>query len=309
MQTAVLRIGTRASPLALAQAHEARDRLMAAHGLPKEAFAIVAMTTTGDRIHGRPLAEAGGKGLFTRELDDALLAGEIDLAVHSCKDVPTKLPAGLELACFLEREDPRDAFLSQTVATLAALPTGALVGSSSLRRQALIRRLRPDLRVTTFRGNVQTRLRKLADRQVDGTLLAVAGLKRVGLEHVISERLALDAFPPAPGQGAIGIEIRGGDPEMAEKVRAIHDETTGYALVCERAFLDALDGSCRTPIAAHARIDADRIHFFGMILTPDGAQWHDVTAEGSVADAEAIGRDAGERVRGQAGERFFDSWT
>jgi len=206
MQTPVLRIGTRSSVLALAQAAETRARLMAAHGLPEEAFAIVAMSTSGDRIQDRPLAEVGGKGLFTQEIEEGLLAGRIDIAVHSSKDMPTQLPDGLELSAFLPREDVRDAFIGRTAKRLTDLPEGAKVGSSSLRRQALIRRLRPDLRVETFRGNVQTRLRKLDAGEVDATLLALAGLRRIALTDVVTELLPVDQFPPAPGQGAICIE-------------------------------------------------------------------------------------------------------
>jgi hydroxymethylbilane synthase len=308
MQTIVLRIGTRASPLALAQAHETRARLMAAHGLPGEAFTIVPMTTSGDRIQNRPLAQAGGKGLFTKELEEALLAKRIDIAVHSSKDMPTVLPAGLTLSTFLEREDARDAFISQSAPCISGLPEGATVGSSSLRRQALIRRMRPDLKVATFRGNVQTRLRKLADGQADGTLLASAGLRRLDLDHVITELLPLDLFPPAPGQGAIGIETRIGDAEVEGMLAAIHHTATGQALACERAFLGALDGSCRTPIAGHATIEGARLRFCGLILTPDGSQWHEVFDEGPVLDAIRIGRQAAERVRGEAGTRFFETW-
>lgn len=309
MQTTVLRIGTRGSPLALAQAHETRSRLMAAHGLPQEAFEIVPITTSGDRIQDRPLAQAGGKGLFTKEIEEALLAGRIDIAVHSSKDMPTLLPDGLTLSAFLEREDPRDAFISQSVPSLAALPEGATVGSSSLRRQALIRRMRPDLKVETFRGNVQTRLRKLADGQAAATLLASAGLRRLGLEHVITELLPLEAFPPAPGQGAICIESRIGDADIEELLAPIHHAATGYALACERAFLGALDGSCRTPIAGHAVVEDEKLRFSGLILTPDGRKSHEIAGEGLAADAVEIGREAGERVRAKAGKHFFDSWA
>jgi hydroxymethylbilane synthase len=308
MQTTVLKIGTRGSPLALAQAHEVRDRLMAAHGLPQEAFEIVAITTTGDRIQDRPLSEAGGKGLFTREIEEALLSGRIDIAVHSSKDMPTVLPDGLVLSAFLEREDPRDAFIGRDSARLMDLAQGAVVGSSSLRRQALIRRMRPDLLVQTFRGNVQTRLRKLADGQVAGTLLAAAGLKRLALEHVITELLPLDLFPPALGQGAICIESRAGREDLPGFLAPINHRETAAALACERAFLAALDGSCRTPIAGCAGLDGDRLSFRGMILTPDGAEAHEARGEGAAADAEKIGRQAGAEVRAAAGPHFFDSW-
>ena len=200
MQTDKLRIGTRGSALALAQAHETRARLMAAHGLPEEAFEVVAISTSGDRIQDRPLSEAGGKGLFTKELEDALLDGRIHFAVHSSKDMPTVLPEGLELSAFLPREDPRDGFVGRTAAAIADLPNGATIGSSSLRRQALIRRMRPDITVVMFRGNVQTRLRKLENGDVDGTILASAGLRRLGLQQVITHLMPLDLFPPAPAR-------------------------------------------------------------------------------------------------------------
>ena len=308
MQTDVLRIGTRGSALALAQAAETRARLMAAHDLAEGAFEIVVITTSGDRIQDRPLSEAGGKGLFTKEIEEALLDRRIDIAVHSSKDMPTRLPDGLELSTFLEREDPRDAFIGRTSDTLAGLPHGAVVGSSSLRRQALIRRMRPDIEVVTFRGNVQTRLRKLENGDVDGTLLANAGLRRLQLSHVITELLPLAAFPPAPGQGAICIESRLGDARIAAMLEKIGHQPTAWALACERAFLAALDGSCRTPIAGHATVEGGRLSFRGLILTPDGSEAHEVEAEGRVADAARLGADAGAKVRDKAGARFFDAW-
>ena len=309
MQTTVLKIGTRGSPLAMAQAHETRARLMAAHRLPEEAFAIEPISTSGDRIQDRPLSEAGGKGLFTKELEDALLDGRIDIAVHSSKDMPTVLPDGLVLSAFLPREDARDAFIGKAAASIIELPQGAVVGSSSLRRQALIRRMRPDLQVIIFRGNVQTRLRKLEEGVAAGTILANAGLKRLGLEHVITDLMPLDKFPPAPGQGAICIESRADDGHAAAMVAAINHAPTGAALACERAFLAALDGSCRTPIAGHAIIDDDRLIFSGLILSPDGTVSHDVAADGRPEDATTIGRAAGEKVRAQAGTKFFDGWS
>src|SRR5690606_38707375 len=256
-----LRIGTRGSALALAQASEARARLMAAHGLPEQAFEIVPITTSGDRIQDRTLAEAGGKGLFTKELEEGLLSGRIDIAVHSSKDMPTLLPAGLEIMAFLEREDVRDAFIGRAAPSLFDLPEGATVGTSSLRRQALIRRARPDLRVETFRGNVQTRLRKLDEGVVHATLLALAGLKRLKQVDIATEILPLDLFPPAPGQGAICIEGRKDDARIARMLEPIRHRQTGQALACERAFLAALDGSCRTPLAGLARTDGDRLFF------------------------------------------------
>ncbi len=304
----VLRIGTRGSPLALAQAHETRARLMAAHDLPEDAFAIAVISVMGDRIQDRPLSEAGGKGLFTKEIEDALLDGRIDIAVHSSKDMPTALPRGLELTAFLPREDPRDAFVGRAAQTIMDMPRGSTIGSSSLRRQALIRRMRPDLSVITFRGNVQTRLRKMAEGVADGTMLALSGLKRLGLEQVITDLMPLDQFPPAPGQGAICIESRADDDRARVLLAAIHHKPTGQALACERAFLAALDGSCRTPIAGYARIDGGALRFNGTILTPDGNKSYAIESDGPAADAATIGRAAGEEVRAKAGAAFFETW-
>ncbi|UVK39798.1 hydroxymethylbilane synthase [Mesorhizobium sp. AR10] len=308
MQT-TLKIGTRGSPLALAQAHETQARLMAAHGMPSQAFEVVVISTSGDRIQDRPLSEAGGKGLFTKEIEEALLAGRIDIAVHSSKDMPTRLPDGLELSAFLPREDARDAFIGKVAKAIADLPQGAKVGSSSLRRQALIRRMRPDLDVVMFRGNVQTRLRKLDEGVADGTILAYAGLKRLGLEHVVTDLMPLDSFPPAPGQGAICIESRIGDGGVEKMLVAIHDAPTGHALACERAFLTALDGSCRTPIAGHATIANDMVSFAGLIISLDGTVSHEVKAQGPALEAARIGTDAARTVRAKAGETFFDGWA
>lgn len=309
MQTKPFRIGTRGSRLALAQAHETRDRLMLAHGLPEEMFEIVPLSTAGDRITDRALSEIGGKGLFTQELEDQLLAGTLDFAVHSAKDMATRLPDGLYLSAFLPREDARDAFIGGTAPTLLALPEGATIGSASLRRQALIRRLRPDINVIVYRGLVETRLRKLAEGQVDGTLLALAGLKRLNLEGVATEILDPTYFPPAPAQGAIAVESRIGDTRIDALLSAIDDRRTHEAVTCERAFLDTLDGSCRTPIAGYAISDGERISFSGMILTPDGTQHHRVFAEGRADDATAIGARAGEDIRADAAPGFFSSWA
>jgi len=308
MQT-ILRIGTRGSPLALAQAHETQARLTAAHGMPSQAFEVIVISTSGDRIQDRPLSEAGGKGLFTKEIEEALLAGRIDIAVHSSKDMPTKLPDGLELGAFLPREDARDAFIGKAAKTIADLPHGAKIGSSSLRRQALIRRMRPDLDVVMFRGNVQTRLRKLDEGVAEGTILAYAGLKRLGLELVVTDLMPLDIFPPAPGQGAICIESRIGDRDVEKMLVAIHDAPTGQALACERAFLAALDGSCRTPIAGHATISGETIFFAGLIISPDGTVSHEVEAKGPSLEAARIGEDAARTIRAKAGETFFDGWA
>jgi hydroxymethylbilane synthase len=308
MQTA-LKIGTRGSELALTQAREARRRLMQAHGLPEDAFEIMPLTTSGDRIQDRPLSEVGGKGLFTKELEDALLDGRIDIAVHSSKDMATVLPAGLEASTFLPREDVRDVFIGREARRIADLPRGATVGSASLRRQALVHRMRPDLKTVIFRGNVNTRLRKLGEGLADGTILALAGLKRLGLENAATDVMAEDFFPPAPGQGAIGIESRVDDDAVRALLAAINDADTAHALACERAFLAALDGSCRTPIAGHAVVAGTHLRFRGMILRPDGGEWHEIAAEGAVCDAARIGAQAGAEVRARAGEKFFEGWS
>lgn len=308
LRQGIIKIGTRGSALALAQAHETRARLMAAHGLPMDAFMIEVISTSGDRIQDRPLSEVGGKGLFTKEIEEALIEGRIDLAVHSSKDMPTHLPDGLELSAFLEREDARDAFVGRGVKSMMDLPNGATIGSSSLRRQALVRRMRPDLKIVMFRGNVPTRLRKVEEGQVDGTILACAGLKRLGLESAVAELLPLATFPPAPGQGAIGIETRIGDAAVAALLAPVNHPETAAALACERAFLAVLDGSCRTPIAGYAKVSGESISFHGMVLTPDGASMHEIRSEGTLAEAAALGRSAGHAIRSAAAPGFFAGW-
>ena len=308
MQTKPFRIGTRGSPLALAQAYETRSRLMAAHGLPEEMFEIVVLSTKGDRITDRSLALIGGKGLFTEEIEAQLSSGELDLAVHSSKDMPTKLPEGLHLSAFLPREDIRDAFIGRSAKRLLDLPEGATVGSASLRRQALIRRLRPDLNVIVFRGQVDTRLAKLAGGEADATLLAYAGLKRLGKLDVPTEILDPFSFPPAPAQGAICIESRVGDARMESLLEAIDDRPTRAAVSCERGFLATLDGSCRTPIAGYATVEGDHLRFRGMILTPDGSRFHEIETSGPADNAAALGEKAGEAIRAEAGADFFESW-
>jgi hydroxymethylbilane synthase len=309
MQTKAFRIGTRSSPLALAQAYEARERLMQAHGLPESAFEIAVLSTRGDRMTDRPLSEIGGKGLFTFELEDRLKSGELDFAVHSSKDMATVLPEGLEIAAYLPREDIRDAFVGRAAARLLDLPQGAMVGTASLRRQALVKKLRPDLNVKVFRGLVDTRLRKLAEGEADATLLAYAGLKRLGKPQVATEILDPAIFPPAPAQGAICIEARIGDTRISELLAPINHAPTFAAVSCERAFLAVLDGSCRTPIAGYTVVGDDTMSFSGMILTPDGTRHHSVTAEGPVSQARAIGERAGHDIRDKAGPTFFDSWS
>jgi hydroxymethylbilane synthase len=272
-------------------------------------FEIVVLTTKGDRITDRSLAEIGGKGLFTQELEQQLVAGDLDFAVHSSKDMPTVLPEGLYLSAYLPREDIRDAVVGRTAPKLIDLPHGATVGSSSLRRQALIRRMRPDINVITFRGLVDTRLRKLREGEVDATLLALAGLKRLGKVEVITDILDPDSFPPAPAQGAICLESRIGDARIDELLAPINDAPTFDTVSCERAFLAALDGSCRTPIGGYAVCEGDQIRFSGLILTPDGRHQHAITVDGHRRDAAALGTRAGQDVRARAGSSFFEDWS
>lgn len=280
-------------------------RIAAAHGIEPGRIVIEVIQTSGDRIKELPLADAGGKGLFTKEIEEALAAGRIDLAVHSSKDMPTLLPPGLELTAFLPREDPRDAFISLKAKSLLALPPGARVGTSSPRRQAMVKRQRPDLRVEPLRGNVETRLRKINDGVADATLLALAGLKRLGLASAAASILETDEFLPAVGQGAIGIETRADDAATRAALAVINDANTAIALAAERAFLAALDGSCRTPIAGHATVTAGLVRFRGLIVKPDGTQAHETTREGSVKDAAALGTDAGRELRTRGGPDFF----
>jgi len=303
--SAVLRIGTRGSPLALAQTRMVRGLLAAAHGFDPERIEICVIRTSGDRIQDRPLAEVGGKGLFTKEIEEALAAGQVDFAVHSAKDMPTVLPPGLILTAFLPREDVRDAFISRKATTLRELPAGAVVGTASLRRQAMVKRLRPDLAVVPLRGNVETRLRKLDAGEVDATLLALAGLKRLGLADKVTSLFDVDEFLPAVGQGAIAIEARADDAKTRGLLAAIDDADTATALSAERAFLGVLDGSCRTPIAGHARIAGGELRFRGMILKPDGSEAFETTRTGSRAQAADLGADAGRELKGKAGPDFF----
>ena len=304
---APLKIGTRGSPLALAQAIETRNRLMAAHDLPEAAFAIVVIKTTGDRVLDRPLKELGGKGLFTREIEDALLAGGIDIAVHSMKDMPTLQPPGLLLDCYLPREDVRDAFVSPTVARLADLAQGAVVGSSSLRRRAQLAQRRPDLVLVEFRGNVQSRMRKLEGGVAAATFLAMAGLNRLGLADVARSAIDPAEMLPAVAQGAIGIERRAADTSAAALLAAIHHPDTGIRLAAERAYLAALDGSCETPIAGLAVIEAGGLWLRGEILRPDGSEVIAGESRAPLADAAAMGHDLGQRLLAQAPKGFF-SW-
>jgi hydroxymethylbilane synthase len=300
-----LRIGSRGSPLALVQAREVQNRLAAAAGVEAGRIEIRVIRTTGDVVQARPLADAGGKGLFTREIEEALLAGNIDLAVHSSKDLPTVLPPGLMLTGFLPREDARDAFISRMAKNLAELAPGAVVGTASPRRQALVKRLRPDLTVVSLRGNVETRLRKLDAGEVDATLLAVAGLKRLGLLAAATAILDPGAFIPAVGQGAIGIETRADDARTRGFVAMIDDADTATAVGTERAFLAMLDGSCRTPIGGHAVVSAGNVRFRGIIVKPDGSEAFEAFREGRNDAAIELGADAGRELRDRAGADFF----
>jgi len=305
-----LKIGTRGSPLALAQAVETRRRLMAAHDLPEDACEIVVIKTTGDDramiAADKPLKEVGGKGLFTKEIEEALLAGGIDIAVHSMKDMPVAQPAGLALDCFLPREDVRDAFVSPGFASIADLPQGAVVGSSSLRRRAQLANRRPDLTLVQFRGNVQTRLKKLEDGVAAATFLAMAGLNRLGLSGVARSAIAPEEMLPAVAQGAIGIERRAADDRAAALLAALHDGPTGDRLAAERAFLAELDGSCETPIAGLAVHDGAELWLRGEILRPDGSEALSGERRCTAADAAEAGRDLARELLGQAPKGFFD---
>ncbi|KAA0969679.1 hydroxymethylbilane synthase [Aureimonas fodinaquatilis] len=309
MNSFPIRIGTRGSKLALVQAHEVRSRLMAAHGFSESDISIEVISTSGDRIQDRPLSEVGGKGLFTREIEEGLLEGRLHMAVHSSKDMATDLPQGLYISAFLPREDVRDVFISRSGAKLADLPVGAVVGSASLRRQALLRRLRPDLELIIFRGNVQTRLSKLQAGAADGTLLALAGLNRMNMADTATEILDPISFPPAPGQGAICIESCLANERIAELVAPLSDPATSLALTVERSFLAELDGSCRTPIAALATPKNGKVQFHGMILTPDGSQMFEAFEQADEGDAEVLGRATARKLLAQAGPEFFESWV
>jgi len=304
-----LRIGTRGSKLALVQAEYVKSLLLAAH--PGISVEIEVISTRGDRTQKQNIAlsEIGGKGLFTLEIEEKLLSGEIHLAVHSAKDMPTRLPEGLGLVCYTQRENVADAFISNKVKTFDELDHGAVVGSASLRRRALMWRKRPDLEMVMYRGNVGTRLQKLEDGVADATLLASAGLRRLGLEQAITSELPLDDFPPAPGQGAITIEANLQNTAVIDMLRVLNHRETEIALMAERAFLEELDGSCRTPIGAHAVIAGDTVSLHGIILKPDGSEAHEHRLRGTTGDAAEIGFEMGRILKQQAGTSFFDGWS
>ncbi|MEK9813121.1 MAG: hydroxymethylbilane synthase [Paracoccaceae bacterium] len=300
-----LRIGTRGSPLALAQAYETRERLSIAFGLSLDSFEIVVIKTTGDKVLNRPLKEIGGKGLFTKEIEEALLQESIDIAVHSMKDMPVQQPDGLILDTFLPREDVRDAFVSRIHKSLADIPQGATVGTSSLRRKAQLMSKRPDLKIVEFRGNVQTRLKKLDDGVAECTFLAVAGLNRLKMEDIITAPISTDEMLPAVAQGAIGIERREKDIKVATMLEAIHNSTTGLLLSAERAFLEALDGSCETPIAGLAEFKNENLRFRGEILKTDGSEVYSDEQVVSKEDATLVGIEMAHKLLSQAGNDFF----
>lgn len=304
--TTPLKIGTRGSPLALAQAHETRARLSQAFDLEESCFEIIVIKTTGDRVLDRPLKEIGGKGLFTREIEDDLLSGRIDIAVHSMKDMPTEQPIGLILDTYLPREDVRDAFVSLTKNSIDALEAGQKLGSSSLRRKAQLMLARPDLEVVEFRGNVQTRLKKLEDGVADATFLAAAGLNRLGLSHIAKSFLDPDVMLPAVAQGAIGIERRSEDTRVAEILSAIHDTLTGQRLAAERAFLRGLDGSCETPIAGLAELNGSTLRLRGEVLRPDGSEAINDDQSCPIEDAEILGTEMANKILNSTPNNFFE---
>ncbi len=308
-QTPFARIGTRGSPLALAQARLVRRLLSEAHGVAEDDIAIEVISTGGDRSQASnaSLVEIGGKGLFTKEIDEAMLSGRVDIGVHSSKDVATRLPDGIRLAAFLEREDVRDAFISVKVQSLDHLAERARFGTSSIRRAAQVLRVRPDLEIVPFRGNVGTRLQKLLDGVADATLLAMAGLNRLGEGHRATALLDPEIFMPAPAQGAIGIAVRSDDSHMAAVVARLDHAPTSVAVTAERAMLAVLDGSCRTPVGALSRLDGQTLVLKGQILSLDGKTAFDSAATG--ADPEQLGRQVGEDLIAQAGTDWLAQWA
>ncbi len=301
-----IRIGTRGSPLALAQAHQVRDQLVAAHdGLSHDDVEVISLSTKGDRIQNQALTELGGKGLFTAEIEQGLLDGSLDLAVHSMKDVPTQLPDGLAMAAYLKREAVEDVFLSDKASSLADLPEGAVVGTASLRRQAQILHHWPHLKVTTFRGNVQTRLKKLREGEVDATMLALAGLNRLGLSELATQVVPIETMLPAIAQGAIGVETRSEDAATQALLAPLNETSTEICVQAERACLARLDGSCRTPIAGLASLDGDTLSLTAQILLPDGTEMHEETQTGYATAPEALGEAVGDGLLSRAGPDFL----
>ena len=309
MAEKTIRIGTRGSKLALIQAEYMKSLLKDAHqGLDIE---IEVISTAGDRSQKENIAlsEIGGKGLFTLEIEQKLADGSIDMAVHSAKDMPTALPEGLGLVCYPPRENVADAFISNKVEKFEELPQGAIIGSASLRRRALMWRKRPDLEMVMYRGNVGTRIEKLKQGVADATLLACAGLNRLGMSDVITSQLSVDEFPPAPGQGAITVEAHLENHTILDLLKPLNHHETETALISERSFLEELDGSCRTPIGAHAILDGERISLHGIILKPDGSESHEDRLDGTLGDARELGLELGKLLKSRAGTRFFKDWT
>ena len=308
MNSPLVRIGTRGSPLALWQANETRRRLGDAHPelTADDAVEIVVIRTSGDKLQQGALTDVGGKGLFTKEIEEAMLEGSLDIAVHSMKDVPTWFPDGLMIDCLLPREDPRDALIAPAVGSIADLPEGVTVGTASLRRKALLLHRRPDLKVVPLRGNVDTRLGKVAAGEVDATFLALAGLIRLGREDVGATPIAADEMLPAVCQGIVGIEQRQDDDRVAALLAPLNDAETADRAAAERTLLAGLDGSCRTPIAALADITGNDMYFRAAIVRPDGSELIETERRGAVADAAAMGDDAADELRGKAGKGFFD---
>ena len=299
-----LKIGTRGSPLALAQAYETKERLMKLHDLGDDAFEICVINTMGDKIQDRALSEIGGKGLFTKEIEEGLLSGQIDIAVHSMKDMPTELPENLEISVFLEREDPRDSFISDDYSTIEALPSGSVVGTSSLRRKAQLLAFRSDVKVIEFRGNVQTRLRKLKEKVADATFLACAGLNRLLMQDLIKP-VPIKQMLPAVAQGVIGIENKIGNKTIFDLIEPLNHKKTAIQMTVERSFLAVLDGSCRTPIGGHAIVKEEEIFFHGEILKPDGSIVHKDVWSGPISDSKMIGAAAGQILKEKGGKNFF----
>lgn len=309
MAEKTIRIGTRGSKLALIQAEYMKSLLKDAHeGLHIE---IEVISTAGDRSQKENIAlsEIGGKGLFTLEIEQKLADGSIDMAVHSAKDMPTALPEGLGLVCYPPRENVADAFISNKVEKFEDLSQGAVIGSASLRRRALIWRKRPDLEMVMYRGNVGTRIEKLKQGVADATLLACAGLNRLGMSEAITSELPVDEFPPAPGQGAITVEAHLENQAILDLLKPLNHHETEIALVAERSFLEELDGSCRTPIGAHAILDDEKLSLHGIILKPDGSESHEDRLDGTLGDARELGLELGKILKSRAGSNFFKDWT
>lgn len=322
MQRKIIRIGSRSSNLALTMGLEVKLALQATHGFANQDVIIESMSTQGDRILNRSLAQIGGKGLFTAEIEEALLEGGIDIAIHSTKDMPTLLPPHLTISAYMRRGSVEDCFISHNNIMFQDLPSGATIGTSALRRQALIKKLRPDLNIVLLRGNVETRLAKVHSGQIDGTFLALCGLQRLGITQHITQIMDVSSFPPAPGQGAICLETRKLDETTQQLLEPIDHNATHIAICAERGFLEKLDGSCRTPICAYAFIEKNILHFHGMILSVDGKKTFEIKEQVSLAHgltrsngviaayniAESLGQKSALDLRNQAGDEFFAQW-